>query len=246
MSIPIPKTAMVLAAGLGRRMLPLTENKPKPLIEVDGLPLIDHVLNRLAAQGVQRAVVNVHHFADQMRDHLARYDELEVIISDETETLLDSGGGIIKALPHLDEGPWLAVNSDLILMEREPSIPRLCQYFKPDQMDFLLLLASTAETTGFDGPGDFHRAANGALTWRGPGEKAAFMNTGTQIIGANIFADLTPDMQNGPWSIRPRWMQAAQDGRFFGLPIEGRALHVGTPGGRDLAECVLGKMKESD
>ncbi|MGB1087990.1 MAG: nucleotidyltransferase family protein, partial [Alphaproteobacteria bacterium] len=172
MSIAIPKTAMVLAAGLGRRMLPLTENTPKPLIEVGGVPLINHVLDRLAGQGVERAVVNVHHIADQMRAHLANYQGLEVIISDETDGLLDSGGGILKALPLLGQGPWLVVNSDLILLEDDPSIPRLADFFDEAQMDFLMLLAPTLETTGFEGPGDFHCAANGVLSWRAPCEKA--------------------------------------------------------------------------
>lgn len=242
MSIAAPTTAMVLAAGLGRRMLPLTEHKPKPLVEVGGKPLIDHVLDRLAGQGITRAIVNVHHFADQMRAHLAPYNKLEVIISDETGGLLDSGGGILKALPLLGAGPWLAVNSDLILLEDEPSVPRLAAAFKPDEMDFLMLLAPTLETTGFDGPGDFHMGPNGLLTWRAPCEKANYMNTGTQIIGAHVFEGRKAGEGAQASSIKPLWHRAGDSDRFYGLPIKGRALHVGNPEGRDVAEQVLSQQ----
>ena len=239
MPISPPKSAMVLAAGRGRRMLPLTETQPKPLIEVAGKPLITHVLDRLAGQGIERAVVNVHHFAEQMRAHLAGYDALEVVISDESDQLLDSAGGIQNALPLLGEGPVIAVNSDLILLEDEPSLPRLCGRFNADQMDFLMLLAPTLETTGFDGPGDFHRDLQGALAWRGPGERAQYMNTGTQVIGAEMVTRLKALPSGEPHSILPLWREAVSARRLYGLPLSGRALHVGDPAGREAAEQVL-------
>src|SRR4029453_436137 len=160
----IPRRAMVLAAGLGTRMRPITDSTPKPLVKISGKPLIDHVLDRLAEAGVERAVVNVHHMADQIRQHLLQRRQPEIVISDERGELLGTGGGVKKALPELGDTPFFHVNSDTIWMEGvKPNPERLAQAFAPAAMDALLLLAPVAGSIGYSGRGDFAMAPDGRL-----------------------------------------------------------------------------------
>src|SRR6516165_1419507 len=157
-----PKHAMVLAAGLGTRMRPFNGRVPKPLVPVGGKALIDYVLDRLAAQGVERTVVNVHHLADQIERHLAGRKRPKIIISDERGELLGTGGGVVKALPKLGDGPFFHVNSDTIWIDGvKPNLARLADAFDPARMDALLLLATTASSIGYTGRGDFSMAADG-------------------------------------------------------------------------------------
>src|SRR5262245_775217 len=162
-----PRCAMVLAAGLGTRMRPLTDTIPKPLVKVDGRPLIDYVLDRLADVGVERAVVNVHHFADQMQQYLTRRDRPQIVISDERGLLLGTGGGVKKALPELGNAPFFHINSDTIWIDGvKPNLARLAEAFDPATMDALLLLATTAGSIGYSGRGDFSMTPDGILRRR--------------------------------------------------------------------------------
>src|SRR5690348_6988779 len=160
----VPRCAMVLAAGLGTRMRPLTETLPKPLVPVGGKPLINHVLDRLAAVGVETAVVNVHHFADQIEQHLKPRRAPKVVISNERDAVLGTGGGVVKSLPLLGPAPFFLVNSDALWIDGvKPNLERLAAAFRPDRMDALLLLAPTATSVGYAGRGDFSMAADGKL-----------------------------------------------------------------------------------
>jgi len=171
-----PRTAMVLAAGRGERMRPLTERLPKPLVPVDGKPLLDHVLDRLAAAGVERAVVNVHYLADLIETHLAGRTAPRVTISDERATLLDTGGGVVKALPMLGPAPFFHINSDTIWIDGvKPNLERLAEAFDPATMDALLLLAPSADSIGYSGRGDFIMKADGRLQRRSEREVAPFV-----------------------------------------------------------------------
>ena len=186
----IPRRAMVLAAGLGTRMRPLTDTIPKPLVKVAGKPLIDHVLDRLAGTGVERAVVNVHHFADQMQQHLAQRKHPQVIISDERGLLLGTGGGVRKSLPELGSAPFFHVNSDSIWIDGvKPNLARLADVFDPAAMDALLLLAPTADSIGYSGRGDFAMAPDGALRKRAEQEIVPFVYAGAAILSPALFKD---------------------------------------------------------
>lgn len=171
-----PKTAMVLAAGMGTRMRPLTDKMPKPLVKVAGRALIDHVLDRLDDTGVERAVVNVHHFADQMIAHLSARARPRITVSDERGLLLDTGGGVVKALPLLGGASFFHLNADTIWIDgAKPNLARLAEAFEPASMDALLLLAPTADSIGYSGRGDFSFAAGGQLQPRPEREVAPFV-----------------------------------------------------------------------
>ena len=186
----IPRRAMVLAAGLGTRMRPLTDTIPKPLVKVAGKPLIDHVLDRLAGTGVERAVVNVHHFADQMQQHLAQRKHPQVVISDERGLLLGTGGGVRKSLPELGSAPFFHVNSNSIWIDGvKPNLARLADVFDPAAMDALLLLAPTADSIGYSGRGDFAMAPDGALRKRAEQEIVPFVYAGAAILSPALFKD---------------------------------------------------------
>jgi len=163
----MPRTAMVLAAGLGERMRPLTEHMPKPLVPVVGKPLIDHVLDRLAAAGVTKAVVNVHYLADMIEHHLQNRKSPQIVISDERVALLNTGGGVVRALAKIGDAPFLLINSDTIWIDgAKPNLERLAQAFDPAAMDALLLLAPVSTSIGYDGRGDFNLGPDGRLTSR--------------------------------------------------------------------------------
>jgi MurNAc alpha-1-phosphate uridylyltransferase len=229
-------TAMVLAAGLGRRMGALTRVRPKPMVEVAGRPLIDHVLDRLAAAGFARAVVNVHYQADVLRRYLLDRARPEIVWSDETDRLLDTGGGIRRALHQFGANPFLAVNSDGIWMDgRHSAIDRLAARWDDAQMDVLLLLAETVAAIGYDGRGDFMMSDEGRLVRREEMRMAPFAFTGIQILHPRLFEGTREE----PFSLNRLYDRAAAAGRLFGLLHDGAWMHVGTPEGVDLAERRL-------
>lgn len=235
----LPKTAMVLAAGLGTRMRPLTDHRPKPLVEVRGRALLDWTLDRFAAAGVETAVVNVHYFADMMEAHLARRARPRVVVSDERGLLLETGGGLQRARGLLGAAPIFCTNTDAILVD-DPggeACARLAAAFDPDSCDALLLLAPMARASGFDSPGDFDLGADGGLLWRS-GASAAYAFTGLQILKPGLL-DGAPE---GRFSMRVLWDRAARAGRFRGLVHEGSWMHVGDPEGLRVAEERLGRL----
>lgn len=231
-----PKRAMVLAAGLGTRMRPFNGQLPKPLVRVGGKALIDYVLDRLAAQGVERAVVNVHHLADQIERHLAQRRQPKIVISDERGELLGTGGGVVKALPQLGDTPFFHVNSDTIWIDGvKPNLARLAEAFDSARMDALLLLAPAASSTGYGGRGDFSMAADGGLMRRGEREVVPFVYAGAAILTPAFFAGAPP----GAFSMSPLFDRAADAGRLCGLRLEGVWMHVGTPEAIQAAEKAL-------
>ena len=217
---------MVLAAGLGTRMRPLTDSIPKPLVKVSGKPLIDHVLDRLEEAGVEHAVVNVHHLADQMQEHLARRRRPQIVISNERGLLLGTGGGVKKALPELGDAPFFHINSDSVWIDGvKPNLARLAEGFEPAAMDALLLLAPVAGSVGYSGRGDFAMAPDGTLRKRGEQEVVPFVYAGAAILTPALFKD-TPE---GNLSLTALFERAAQAHRLHGLRLDGLWMHVGTP-----------------
>jgi N-acetyl-alpha-D-muramate 1-phosphate uridylyltransferase len=226
MSAPIPKTAMVFAAGLGKRMRPITDATPKPLVKVAGRALVDHCLDRLAANGVERAIVNVHWHADQIEAHLAHRKSPKILISDERAKLLDQGGGIKHALPAIGRDPFLLCNTDSFWIEGPRSnLARLADAFDPDSMDILLLVAAGAGAVGVDWPGDFTMTREGRLAPREARHVAPFVYTGVGIIKPQLFEGETADV----FRLAPFFHAAAAKGRLFGLRLDGLWLHVGRP-----------------
>jgi MurNAc alpha-1-phosphate uridylyltransferase len=227
---------MILAAGLGTRMRPLTDMMPKPLVPVGGKPLINHVLDRLAAVGVETAVVNVHHLADQIEQHLKPRRVPKIVISDERNGVLGTGGGVVKALPLLGPDPFFHVNSDTLWIDGvKPNLERLAATFRPDQMDALLLLAPTATSVGYAGRGDFSMAADGRLRRRGEREIVPFVYAGIAILSPALFAD-TP---SGAFPLTRPFDRAIEQERLFGLRLEGVWMHVGTPESVAAAEAAI-------
>lgn len=231
------KTAMVLAAGLGTRMRPLTDDRPKALVEVAGRTLIDRVLDRLVEAGVERAVVNVHHFADQMEAHLAGRKDLEIVISDERTALLDSGGGIKHARALLGDDPILVANIDSLWIEgATPALETLKSAWDPALMDLCLLLVPRGQGIGFEGPQGFFRDGAGRLTHSAkPEPPTPYANIGFQIMRPQIL-DGEPD---GAFSIVPVWWRLSEQGRLFGAVMDGFWMHVGDPSAREAAEARL-------
>ena len=231
-----PRCAMVLSAGLGTRMRPLTEKMPKPLVEVGSKALIDHVLDRLAESGVERAVVNVHHFAEQIERHLAARIKPKIVISDERGLLLGTGGAVVKALPELGNAPFFHVNSDTIWIDSvKPNLARLAETFDAVAMDALLLLAPTTGSIGYAGRGDFGMAPDGRLHRRTEREVAPFVFAGAAILSPALFAD-APQRE---FPLTLLFDRAAEQGRLFGLRLEGLWMHVGTPDAIALAEKAI-------
>ena len=232
-----PKTAMVLAAGLGTRMRPLTDTMPKALVPVAGRPLIDHVLDRLRDAGVERAVVNVHHFADQMEAHLANSRDLEVLISDERAALLDSGGGIRHAAEKLGRDPVYIANIDSLWIEgRQPPLETLKAAWDPAVMDILLLLVKRGQGIGFEGPQGFFRDEAGRLTHStAPEPPTPFANIGFAILKPEVL----DDQPEGAFSIIPVWHRLQREGRLHGVPMDAFWMHVGDPAAREAAEARL-------
>jgi MurNAc alpha-1-phosphate uridylyltransferase len=231
-----PRTAMVLAAGKGERMRPMTDRIPKPLVAVGGKALIDHVLDRLAAAGVERAVVNVHYLADQIERHLAGRKKPQIVISDEREKLLDTGGGVVKALGKLGPEPFFHVNSDTIWIDGvKPNLERLAAGFDPTRMDALLLLAPATTSIGYSGRGDFNMLPDGRLKRRAEREIAPFVFAGAAILSPALFAG-APE---GVFSLTRLFNVASEAVRLYGLRLEGVWMHVGTPEAIAIAEDAI-------
>jgi MurNAc alpha-1-phosphate uridylyltransferase len=231
-----PATAMVLAAGLGSRMRPLTDDRPKALVEVAGKALVDHMLDRLADAGVETAVVNTHHFAERLKAHLAGRTRPRILISDERAALLETGGGLKKARPLLGENPIWAANIDSVWIEgATPALPALAEAFDAARMDACLLLAPMDRVMGLDGPGDFFLGHDGRLTHRGAAPAAPYAYIGVQIIKPQAVDD-GPD---GPFSLFATWRELMAAGRLYGVVMDGLWMHVGDPQARDAAEARL-------
>jgi len=229
------RNAMVLAAGLGTRMRPLTDTLPKPLVKVAGKALIDHVLDRLADAGVGKAVVNVHHMADQIEAHLKGRTRPQIAISDERALLLDTGGGVVKALPLLGSEPFFHMNSDTLWIEGvTPNLSRLKAQFT-DDMDILLLLASTTASIGYEGRGDFVMAPDGRLARRAERQIAPFVYAGAAMLRPSLFVDAP----QGKFSLNRMFDRAIEAGRLHGLRLEGTWMHVGTPEAIRAAEAAI-------
>jgi MurNAc alpha-1-phosphate uridylyltransferase len=236
----VPTTAMVLAAGLGTRMRPLTDDRPKALVEVAGEPLIDHVLRRLGESGVERAVVNVHWFAERLESHLAaRKGGPDILVSDERAELLETGGGLKKAAALLGPDPVFVANIDSVWTDRsapgDSALNQLARLWNPSIMDAALLLARREGAIGFEGGGDFFLADDGRLTFRGDAAEAPFAYMGVHICRPDYVAD-GPD---GPFSLSGFWRRSAAAGRLYGCVLDGDWMHVGDPGARDAAEARL-------
>ena len=231
-----PKTAMVMAAGLGTRMRPLTNERPKALIQVRGKALIDYILDPLAAAGVERVVVNVHAFADQLEAHLAQRSDMEVLISDERARLLETGGGVKKARPLLGEAPIWVCNGDYVWAHASrPPLDVLAQAWDPAAMDALLIVIPKERTLGFDSPGDFFQAPDGSLAHRGAAAEAPLHCFGVEIIDpAPIYAD-----PREVFSLFDTWMACARRGRLHGVQIDGLWMQVGDPEALEAAEARL-------
>jgi len=221
-----PEASMVLAAGLGLRMRPLTEDVPKPLVRLKGRALIDHVLDRIAAAGVGRAVVNVHYLADAVEAHLKGRKTPQIVISDERGLLLDTGGAVRHALPLLGPRPFLIHNSDSVWIEGIGSnLERLFAAWDGAAMDGLLLLASAATSLGYEGQGDFSMGPGGRLIRRGERQMAPFVFTGVSIAHPRMFEGAP----QATFSLNRLWDAAIEKGRLFGVRLDGLWMHVGTP-----------------
>jgi MurNAc alpha-1-phosphate uridylyltransferase len=228
-----------MAAGLGKRMRPLTATRPKPLIEVAGKTLLDHTLDHLKNAGVRKAVVNVHYLADALEAHLrSRVSGIETVVSDERDLLLETGGGLVKAMPLIDADPFLVVNSDNLWIDGPvDSLRMLASGWDDERMDALLLLVPLARAHCHLGTGDFHLNATGALRRKRPGAVAPFVYTGIQIISKRLFRG---DLPAGPFSTNILWDQAIEEGRCFGAVHQGLWFDVGAPPNIKKAEAILG------
>jgi len=233
----VPRTAMVMAAGLGKRMRPLTATRPKPLVEVAGKALIDHVFDRLRAAGVEEVVVNVHYLPDALEAHLAaRSGGLKVTISDERTLLLETGGGLVQAAPMIAEDTFLVVNSDNYWIDGPAdSLRLLASHWDEEKMDALLLLIPHARASNNSGVGDFHMDALGRLRRRGPGRVAPFVFTGIQIVSKRLLRDAPL----GAFSTNILWDRAMEEGRCFGAVHQGLWFDVGSPPAIAATEAAL-------
>jgi MurNAc alpha-1-phosphate uridylyltransferase len=228
-----PAKAMVLAAGLGLRMRPLTDRIPKPLVPVAGRALLDHVLDKLGNAGVSQAIVNVHYLPDQIIDHVTARAKPRVTISDERDQVLGTGGGVVKALPLLGAAPFFLVNADTMWIDGvRPNLARLAEAFDPARMDILLLMAPTTSSIGYDGSGDYAMLADGALRKRREHQVVPFVYAGAAIMSPSLFASAP----KGEFSLIRVFDSANEQERLFGLRLDGVWMHVGTPDAVDAAE----------
>src|ERR1700709_1431735 len=232
-----PAKAMVLAAGLGLRMRPLTDRMPKPLVPVAGSPLLDHVLDKLADAGVSEAIVNVHYFPDQIIDHVAARARPRVIISDERDVVLGTGGGVIKALPLLGTMPFFHVTADTLWIDGvRPNLARLAEAFEPARMDILLLMAPTTSSIGYSGRGDYAMLPDGTLRKRREHQVVPFVYAGAAILSPSLCAAAPA----GEFSLTKLFDRANEQERLFGLRLDGVWMHVGTPDAvQDAEEAFL-------
>lgn len=236
MKAKMPERAMVLAAGLGERMRPLTEHKPKPLIEVRGRNMLDRVLDRLAAAGVPEAVVNLHYLGEQIESHLAERRHPAIVFSNESDQLMETGGGVTRALPLLGKQPFFVINGDIVWLDGPvPALERLAAAWDPKTMDILLLLHPVSTAFGYEGQGDFHMNLAGRLQRRGEREIAPFIFAGVQLLHPKIFRDV-PET---PYSLNLLYDRAIEAGRLWGLRHDGEWFHIGTPQGLAEVEEAL-------
>jgi N-acetyl-alpha-D-muramate 1-phosphate uridylyltransferase len=228
-----PAKAMILAAGFGVRMRPLTDSMPKPLVRVAGRALLDHVLDKLAAAGVSEAVVNVHYLADQIIAHTATRTQPRVIISDERDQVLGTGGGVVKALPLLGDAPFFHLNADTLWIDGvRPNLARLAETFDPARMDILLLMAPTTSSIGYGGPGDYAMLPDGALRKRREHQVVPFVYAGAAILSPSLFTEAPA----GEFPLTRLFDAANEKERLFGLRLDGVWMHVGTPDAVHAAE----------
>ena len=237
--------AMVLAAGLGTRLRPITDTMPKPLVPIAGKPMIDYGLDALAEAGVTRAVVNVHHFAEQMKAHLARRTVPAIILSDETDRLMNSGGGLAKGLKLLGSGPVLVMNADLFWIGETPgertNLQRLADAFDPEHMDMLMLCVKLEDTTGHNGKKDFSLDGEGRLARYSE-------ESGNPVVYAGAIAMMPALLDDAPddaFNLNLYFDRAIEKGRLFGLMLEGHWITVGTPDAIGAAEAVIGRFREA-
>jgi len=231
-----PTRAMVMAAGLGTRMRPLTDDRPKPLVKVAGRTLIDHALDKLVQVGVTQAVVNIHYKAEMMKEHLAHRRDLEIVFSEETDALLGTGGGVVKALPNFRGEPFFITNTDTVWVEGVGrALDRMVARWNPDEMDGLLLLASMVTALGFEGAGDFNMDACGHISRNEERRLSPFAYPGIQIVHPRLF-DGAP---KGGFSTNRMWDIAIEKGRLYGIRLDGVWIHVGTPDAVKEAEEFL-------
>ena len=231
-----PATAIVLAAGLGKRMRPITSTIPKPLIAVRGKALIDYGLEALARNGVEKIVVNVHYLADLMKAHLRRREGPQIVISDETETLLESGGGIVKALPLLGDQPFFVINSDTFWIDGyRDNLDLMTDLWDPARMDAMLLIADMRQATGYDGKGDFNMDGEGRLARVGERDMSPFIYAGAAILKPELFAGMAEEK----FSLNRIFDTAIEADRLFGARLDGLWLTVGTPGAIAEAEATF-------
>jgi len=234
-----PDRAMIMAAGLGTRMRPLTDDRPKPLVMVAGKALIDHDLDRLVAAGVKRVVVNLHYKAEMLKAHLAKRRDIKIAWSDETGELLGTGGGIVRALPLFDGKPFFILNSDSIWVEGVSSaLGRMMEFWDDTRMDGLLLMASMVTAMGYEGRGDFVLDAEGHVARPDEDAVTPFAYPGVQIVHPRLFTDAP----KGAFSTNVVWDRAIAARRLFGTRLDGVWIHVGTPQARDEAEAYLAKL----
>jgi MurNAc alpha-1-phosphate uridylyltransferase len=238
--------AMVLAAGLGTRLRPITETMPKPLVKIDGKAMIDYGLDALARAGIKRTVVNIHHFADQMTAHLATRIAPQIILSDETERLMNSGGGLAKGLRLLGPGPVLVTNADLFWIGEKPeektNLQRLADAFDPLRMDMLMLCVRLSDTTGHNGRNDFSMDDDGRLTrYR--------ENAGRPVVYAGALAMMPALLDDAPtddaFNLNIYFDRAIEHGRLYGIMLEGHWITVGTPEAIGEAEAAIGAFREA-
>ncbi len=231
-----PKRAMLLAAGLGLRMRPLTELTPKPLVRLAGKPLLDYVLDRLAAAGVETVVLNVHYLPKQIIEHVATRRAPKIVISDESAELLDTGGGVAKALAQLGNEPFYIVNADSIsLPGGGANLARMADAFDPGRMDSVMLLATAATSLGYHGNGDFHLAPDGLLKRRREREVTPFAFTGTSLAHPRLFEGAP----RGKFSLNVLWDRAIASDRLYGVRQDGLWMHIGSPEALTEAERLL-------
>lgn len=240
-SIPLASdTAMVMAAGLGKRMRPLTATRPKPLVQVAGRALVDYALDSLAEAGIARAVVNVHYLADSLEAHIEMRQHPECIISDERELLLDTGGGLVKA--HRDGNlpdPCFCLNSDNIWLDGPiDAFRELSAVWNPEKMDALLLLVPHARAHNYTAKGDFHADPLGRISRRRSGRIAPFIYTGIQLVSHRLLRD-PPE---GPFSTNVLWSRAIEEGRLFGTIFSGQWFEVGEPWAIAPTEAALKRV----
>ncbi|WP_066827279.1 nucleotidyltransferase family protein [Sphingomonas mali] len=234
----VPETAMVMAAGIGKRMRPLTATRPKPLIQVAGQTLLDHVFDRLRAAGIKRAVVNVHYLADALEAHLKnRVKGVDIVVSDERDQLMETGGGIVKARDLIGDKPFVVANADNLWVDGPAdTIKLLASRWDDDLMDALLLVVPLARAHNHGGLGDFHLDANGRITGRRkPGRVAPFVYTGVQILSPRVIQD----WPEGPFSTNLFWNRAIEAGRAYGFVHQGLWFDVGTPPAIAKTEALL-------